>query len=471
MFQRGWEVDLAASFEHQLICKIIETQDFNTVEKLGVDESFFLGDGSQTKEVFRFLREHYRHPQTFGSVPSWDLLQYRYQGFPWMGSSDTIPSLVAEVKRSKLRADLLGLIEHVNFYADKDPQAGLNVIKEAASNLSSRFEMSTDSSLSSSYERLLQNYQLVAAGKGVIGLPWPWQILNDATRGMQPGQFIIIYGRPKHGKSWLATRIGTNVYLHRKRVLVYTLEMSVPEWEERAACDIARVDFEKYQRAQLDPASYQQFFHTLQQLRAHEEQAMVEYGRYPIFYVTEPDRNTSGVSHLQAKIREIRPDLVIVDGMYLMSDDRAKVRSMDWKNVAHVSQDLKSTAKSFNIPIIGVNQAKRASNKDPKLADLDEISYADSIGQDCDLCLRAHKQKDKTSQEWEIVVSVPGARNCKLDGFVIHFVPSTNLEFKREFEDQSQQQTGSTPTPPNSPSNGSGKGGKVPLPNLSWRKP
>ncbi len=83
------------------------------------------------------------------------------------------------------------------------------------------------------------------------------------------------------------------------------------------------------------------------------------------------------------------------------------------------------------MPIIGTTQANRtAKNPNDKEADLSELAYADALAQDCDMALRVHKQKDREGNI-ELVCSIPGSREGKLDGFVLHGQPAVNFQFKR----------------------------------------
>lgn len=438
---------MAANVEHQVICKIVETQDFHTVAKLKIDESFFLSD-SQTKEAFRFIRDHYHNEHTYGSVPSWQLLEQRFYGFPWSYSYDTLPTLCQELRRHKMRIDLQNTADEIMQIADQDPLAAMNILRQAATTMSTQHEITNDMLLSNAYEQLQAEYNMIANAQGVTGIPYPWEILNDDTQGMHPGQFIVIYGRPKSMKTWVALVMAVHAYLRGLRVLVWSLEMNEMQMLRRIAAIIANVDYDKFKKAQLDPATISRVWQILLTIRDEEMQKMNGTGHTSALLVTQPRGESSGTGALQAKIAEFNPDLVVVDGMYLMRDDRQKVRSIDWKAVAHISQDLKQTARIFQIPIIGITQANRGADKDPKKADLAELAYADAIAQDCDLCLRVHKQKDQNTQEWEIVLSIPGGRETQLDGFVINGMAATNFAFKRAtFTDpnaqpQPQQQQG-----------------------------
>lgn len=431
---------MAANIEHSLICKVIELQDFHTVAKLKIDDSFFLSD-SQAKEAFRFVRDHYHNEHTYGSVPSWDLLQSRFYGFPWSYSYDTLPTLCQEIRRNKMRVDLQNTADEIMQLADQDPLAAMAKLRESCAVMSTAHELTNDRLLSGSIEQLQADYQMLATANGITGIPFPWEILNDDTQGMQDGQFIVIYGRPKSMKTWIALVMAVHAYMKGMRVLVWSLEMNEMQMLKRIACILAKVDYEHFKKATMDPAAIERVWQILYSLRDEELLANSNGGYTSSLMVTQPRGESSGTSALQAKITEFKPDLVIVDGMYLMRDDRQKVRSIDWKAVAHISQDLKGTARIFQIPVIGVTQANRGADKDPKKADLAELAYADAIAQDCDLCIRVHKQKDQQTNDFEIVLSIPGGRETQLEGFVVHGLAASNFEFKRAtFQDPAQVQ-------------------------------
>lgn len=438
---------MAANIEHQVICKIIETQDFHTVAKLKIDDTFFLSD-SQTKEAFRFLWDHYHNEHTYGSVPSWQLLQQRFAGFPWSYSYDTLASLCQELRRYKMRADILSCTDEISQVVDTDPAQAMAILRETVTRLSTQHEITSDLLLSNAYEQLYTDYNTVANAQGVTGIPFPWDILNEDTQGMHSSQFIVLYGRPKSMKTWIALVIACFAYLKGMRVLIWSLEMNEIQLLKRIACIICAVDYDKFKKGKLDPATQQRVWQVLMAIRDEELVKVSHSGHAPALLVVHPRGDTNGISSLQAKIREFKPDLALVDGMYLMRDDRQKVRSIDWKAITHISQDLKRTASLFQIPIIGVTQANRGADKDPKKADLMELSYSDALAQDCDLCMRVHKQKDPASQDWEIVLSIPGGRDTQLDGFVVYGCAATNFGFKR-----------ATMTDPNNPQPQQGNSG------------
>jgi hypothetical protein len=140
----------------------------------------------------------------------------------------------------------------------------------------------------------------------------------------------------------------------------------------------------------------------------------------------------------------MKPDLVIVDGMYLMKDDRSNSRSIDWKNIAHISQDLKLTAQEFEIPIIGVTQANRGAEKS-KGEDLTELAFADNLGQDADAIFRVSKTErcDESTgglKKTELFITAPGLREGKFDGIIVNGEPATDFSYIRTIVNTDMQE-------------------------------
>ena len=74
-----------------------------------------------------------------------------------------------------------------------------------------------------------------------------------------------------------------------------------------------------------------------------------------------------------------KPDVVMIDGVYMMRMDNRSSFDLTWTNIAAIFNELRQMSLGYNIPIFGVTQLGRATNEmDPDVTDL---SYADFIGQ------------------------------------------------------------------------------------------
>lgn len=80
----------------------------------------------------------------------------------------------------------------------------------------------------------------------VTGVPTGFTDLDSKTAGLQPGDLIIIAGRPSMGKTALALNIAENVALHTLLpVAVFSMEMGAAQLATRMLGSIARVDQHK----------------------------------------------------------------------------------------------------------------------------------------------------------------------------------------------------------------------------------
>jgi replicative DNA helicase len=429
---------LATNLELALITRVITDKDFGTLEKAQITREYFTTP--EAIEMFEYLRTVYYNPATPGVVPSMEAILMRFPGFYQYHASDGVPFLADLLRKEKIKLDILTLAQDLQVNADKDPMAALALLKSKTSIISTLEEAGDEMSMAGAHDILRQNYERVQNLDGLLGLPFPWKPVNDETQGMQNGQFIVIYGRPKSMKSWIAIWMAVFLYSFcRKRVLFYTREMPPRQVMQRAAAAMARVDYKTFCQGRLQPEIKQHLFTILQELQEDEQMALRMGNQQPMFLVVSDRKkggkgDGGGVGWLQQKIRDTKPDIVFVDGMYLMKDDRTNSRTVDWKNIAHISQDLKGTAGDFDIPVVGVTQANRKTDKDGK-GDLDELSYADALGQDADAVFRVTKKNvinEQTKQKTtELYLTAPGLREGDFEGIVLTAHPAVGFEFAR----------------------------------------
>ena len=77
------------------------------------------------------------------------------------------------------------------------PEEVLSQLATKVGDLARVHRTSRDVELSKSVEGAADRYESNRDSDGVKGIPYPWEVLNHATQGMLPGEFILFYGRPK----------------------------------------------------------------------------------------------------------------------------------------------------------------------------------------------------------------------------------------------------------------------------------
>jgi hypothetical protein len=153
------------------------------------------------------------------------------------------------------------------------------------------------------------------------------------------------------------------------------------------------------------------------------ERAEASQGRNDLIVLSGRDSNGhDGVAWLQSKIEQYRPDVTFVDGLYLMNDDRSTKRTADWQRVMHISRDIRQMILEAHVPVVATMQANRAAAKNSS-AELDEIAFADAVGQDITQGFRVINEKSGPT----IALIAGGSREYQLHGLRINGVPCVDF--------------------------------------------
>jgi replicative DNA helicase len=227
-----------------------------------------------------------------------------------------------------------------------------------------------------SFELVEQLYQ---QKRYVTGLESGFKDLDAMTSGFQPGEFVVVAGRPGMGKTSFALNVAQHAAGKLKvPVAVFSLEMTKEQLMLRLLCSEARVKAHSVRTGYVGKQDWGRL--TTAAGTLHDA---------PIYIDDSPDLN---VLEMRAKARRLKAEvnigLVIVDYLQLiLGHSRADNRQQE---IAHISRSLKSLAKELGIPVMALSQLSRAveqrekKEKRPILSDLRESG---AIEQDADLVL------------------------------------------------------------------------------------
>lgn len=257
-------------------------------------------------------------------------------------------------------------------------------------------------------ERLHENKQ------DVTGLETGFKGFDGLTAGLQPGEFIVIAGRPATGKTSFALNIALHAAVKNKvPVAVFSLEMNSSQLVQRMLSTHGRVSGKDMRTGYLSPKNWVSLTH-----------AAGELAQAPLFI---DDSATLTNLEIRAKARRLKAEvadlgLVIVDYMQLVQGPRdAENRQQE---ISSVSRSFKALAKELNLPVIALSQLsrdveKRGKGSRPVLSDLRESG---AIEQDADVVFFLHPRKEE-GEEFENMVQgiVAKQRNGPTGEFELQF--------------------------------------------------
>jgi replicative DNA helicase len=237
------------------------------------------------------------------------------------------------------------------------------------------------------------------SGRPVSGISTGFTDLDSDTRGLQPGNLILVAARPGMGKTALALNIAQHAsVVDDVKTAVFSLEMSRTELMIRLLTAAARVDSHRLMRG---------FCHVgeLQRIGA----AKAEIGAASLWI---DDTSTMTVSSIRGKSRRMKArqglGLVIIDYLQLLASERRYDSRV--VEVGAMSRALKQLAKELAVPVVCLAQLNRASEARgdgrPKLSDLRESG---SLEQDADVVMLLYRaaeySKEADPNEAEIIIA------------------------------------------------------------------
>lgn len=260
----------------------------------------------------------------------------------------------------------------------------------------------------------LQLIEDMQNGEVQQGIKTGFTDIDNVTQGLQPGQMIVVAGRPAMGKSTLGIDFARHAALHEHQTaIVFSLEMSKNELAQRilaAETNISLGDLRRVER--IDNAKWNIMNNFLDKLR-----------NAPLYIDDSPNMS---LMEIRAKCRRLKQTddlkLVVIDYLQLMTS--GKNIDNRQQEVSEFSRALKLLAKELEVPVVALSQLNRSSelrsDKKPQLSDLRESG---SIEQDADVVFLVHRPEVYNAEErqGEADIIMAKHRNGPTDTFTLTF--------------------------------------------------
>ena len=213
-------------------------------------------------------------------------------------------------------------------------------------------------------------------------IPTPWDRINELLQGgLGEGDFGLIFGNPGGGKSWSLVALGGHAVRMGYNVLHYTLELGEDYVGRRYDAFFTKI-----------PVNH---------ITEHQDQVKEIVPQIPgKLVIKEFPMGKATIHTVESHIRkcsdlELKPDLVLIDYVDLLSSKR---KNVDRKyEIDDIYTSTKGLARELKIPIWSVSQVNRAGAKDDVIEGDKAAGSYDKI-MITDFCLSlSRKAKDKVN--------------------------------------------------------------------------
>ncbi|HEX5476296.1 MAG TPA: replicative DNA helicase [Burkholderiales bacterium] len=217
----------------------------------------------------------------------------------------------------------------------------------------------------------------------VTGVPTGYARLDQMTSGLQPGDLVIVAGRPSMGKTALALNIAEHVAVDNGLpVAIFSMEMSSTQLAMRMLGSIARVDQHKMRTGRLNDKEWGEL-----------SEAMAKLHETPI-YIDEAGALTS--LEIRARARRLKRQysklgLIVIDYLQLMgASSQGENRATE---ISEMSRSLKAMAKELDVPVVALSQLNRAVDQRPdRRPVMSDLRESGAIEQDADVIMFIYRE-------------------------------------------------------------------------------
>lgn len=342
--------------EHKNLFETIHNA--NHSEFLEADLIYLNTKGYKPTSIFEYQQEFETKTQNRGDSRFWiqrlrDLNLKR-------NIEKTCNETILDLSGDKHSADILNDLSLKNIETAK-----LSQVVDTDSNLQIIQELEAD------MKRAREN-------SGILGIElFGLKKLDNALSGGEHGDFIVIAGRPGMGKSVMAVNMAITAIKTKKRLIIWSLEMTKKQYAQRIIAALGGGVFEDLRKGRIyDSKNYGA---AVEKFTGSKVKIIDKSG-----VTIEQIRSALIAEHEREKI-----DMVVVDHLGLIT---AKNMSL-YERTTHNSNNSKTLAKDLKLPLVQLCQLNRGvetrgGNKIPMLSDLRESG---AIEQDADKVIMIYR--------------------------------------------------------------------------------
>lgn len=382
---------MAADNEHRLVSKVIRDREITPALQRGITDAWFLDD--ENKRVWAFVRKHYAE---YSEVPTAVTVKDHYPNYKVLDVQDNIEYLLdtmVEFRRRMLTRQ--GLENAVEQLQENDHESALLAMEATITKVNEQGVLGThEIDLTKNTEERYKEYQSLQNAE-FLGIPTGFAKIDEATAGLQGGQLVTIIAPPKTGKSQIALKMAINIHRQGKIPMFQSFEMNNHEQQQRHDAMRANISHGRLRRGKLLPAEEARYIDSLNEMEKEHSFHLVDAV------------NGITVSALAAKIEQAKPDIVFVDGVYLMLDEITGEMNTP-QAITNITRALKRLAQKIHKPVIITTQTLLWKMRAGKVT-ADSIGYSSSFFQDSDVILGLEPiEEDEELRNLKVVAS----RNC-----------------------------------------------------------
>ena len=359
--------------ELQVLSKVLKERNASILTLNGITEDYFI----TYPDEYAFIMNHIRE---YGNVPDKETFLSKFPNFTIVDVTESDKYLIETFNEEHLYSLTVPVINKLADIIQTDSKAAVEYLQSQLPSLIQNNVVLGVDIVSQARERLIE-WQERRENKERFCIPTGFEELDEITGGWQRGEeFAVLFARTGQGKSWILIKTLEHAWRIGKRVGLIEPEMSAIKTGYRFDTLSENISNSALTRGD-DAPDYEKY---IEQLSKNE---------IPFFVASPKDfRRNITVSKLRAFIESNKLDILGVDGISYLKDERKQRGDNRTTGLTNISEDLMDLSIELKIPIIVVCQSNREGAKDDDAPDLENIRDSDGIAYNASTVIAARQK-------------------------------------------------------------------------------
>lgn len=359
-----------ADVARRLISKIVQEGDFAPALSGGIRDTWF--EDAEHQRVFQWMIEYYNR---YSKVPTKKAMELEFPAYHLLQVDEPYEFYVDRFRDARQRTILVDTeIDLHEALEDGDLKLAKDRVYQGLSKIGAEVSSLADLDVVLEWHSRYDEYDDLRNMDDVMtGIATGFDTFDLLTGGFHDEQFVLFAGMAKAGKSWLMMKSAIAAQESGKKVLFITFEMSLKEQLARYDGLTCGIDSNKLLRNKLDDEDMKKLKQGMR-LRTNMEP----------FIISADITATTTPSGLSGKIDEHQPDIVFVDGIYLMENESGHQPGTP-QAYTSLSRSMKRLAQRVHVPVVGTMQALSGKMDKTGRVTLHSLGWSSSWSQDADL--------------------------------------------------------------------------------------
>lgn len=346
----------------QILNRVISTKDISIITDNNLTIDYFL----EYEDEYSFIKEHF---DNYKNVPDTETFINKFPDFELLEVNESDRYLVDAIREEYLYSKSVPVIKKAAELLKSDSNEASRYLQSELVNLTPNYTTPYVDIIHSNSR--VEMFEDKSNNKDKWFIPTGFEELDDIIYGWQCGEeFVVIFARTGIGKSWVLVKTVQHAWEIGKNVGYVSPEMSADKIGYRF--DTLNNHFSNMALVRGDKSKV-----SIDEYRQYNEK-LAEHNN-SILVSTPMDFNKQvTVGKLRTFVQANNLDMLAIDGITYMTDERYKRGDNKTTSLTNISEDLMALSCELKIPILVVVQSNRGGTE-KDTPDLEDIRDSDGI--------------------------------------------------------------------------------------------